>query len=143
MRASYSGVNVSKPKGFFQDDEEEYVLGVSALFESILGDKDHDSELDVRIRSGDGQMFAERVGIMGHWVEGSKYLVALDIRGAPRKSSVAKSTFSLELRPKGSEAWRFNCRFILTFSDQSVIKADGKEIALNNSAPRFEGHLLD
>jgi hypothetical protein len=112
------------------------LTSVETRFDTTKDNKNQGTQLDVYLKSSDGQEVGKSEGNENRWDKNSTHRLMLHIEGNPTKADVAKGTVLLTFHPRGSNKWDFNYKVILRFSDDSYIikELEGCELTQYNVA---------
>jgi len=102
------------------------LVGVDATFTTKTNSNVDGTNFDIKVYNSQNVLVAEQTGITttGHtdaWGDNSVDTVALDLKGAFKKSDLSAGKVRLDIHPDGKQKWEFNYNIDFTYADNSVV----------------------
>jgi len=114
---------------------EPTLTSAEVKFDTTTDNKDQKTKLDVYVKTNDGHEVAKSEGNTGRWRRNSTHTVTLEVEGNRTKEDIRTGNVTLTLHPQRNDAWNFDYKVTLTFSDGSSITKDFHGCVLTEHDP--------
>jgi hypothetical protein len=114
---------------------EPTLTSAEVKFDTTTDNKDQKTRLDVYMKTSRGHEIAKSEGNTGRWKRNSTHTVALEVEGNRTKDEIRDGSVSLTIHPQRNDAWNFNYKVTLKFSDGTFITRDFHACVLTEHDP--------